>query len=93
MLAHDNKSNLNINLLNYVSLKDPDFFISKETQLQTLREIELQNISLYGAVNEKLDDNLVKPINKFNMETFNPFPSDIIEKVKSLIGSENIFEK
>jgi hypothetical protein len=84
------KRKLDIRKLAQTSLGDNEFFISPESQYETLLNIERHNVSLYGCINKEEDGHLIPLIN-CSINAFGPFPNRILVKVDRMLEDSNIF--
>lgn len=88
--AYESNSKVNLKRLAQVSLSDDDFYISQTTQYQTLLNIEIFNVALFGCLSI-LENNLLKPIVNCSVNAFNPIPSRLRHRVNELLSEPDIF--
>jgi hypothetical protein len=88
--AFQSNRKLDLRKLAQISLSDNEFFISPESQYETLLNTERHNVALYGCINKEEDGYLIPLIN-CSINAFGPFPDGILVKVDRLLSDSNIF--
>lgn len=88
--SFQSKRKLDIRRLSQISLSDSDFYISSESQYETLLNTERHNVALYGCINKKENGYLI-PLMNCPINAFGPFPSEILGKIDNMLNDSSVF--
>jgi len=87
--ARKSNSMVDLKRLAEVSLQDEDFFLCKDTQYETLLNIERINIALYGFPNT-INGQFLMPISDCSKDAFDGVPADLMHKTMHLLNADKI---
>lgn len=81
---------IDLRRLSDISLSDDDFYISPESQYETLLNTERHNVALYGCINRE-ENGYIIPLIDCQINAFGPFPNGILNKIDNILTDPNLF--
>ncbi|TGC07012.1 hypothetical protein [Methanolobus halotolerans] len=88
--ANETNTMISLSKLAEVSLQDEQFYISKDSQYETILNIERFNVALYGYINTLENDYLTPTINVLSNNAICA-PSFVKLRIEELLNNDEIF--
>ncbi|MFW9889324.1 MAG: hypothetical protein ACFFER_14145 [Candidatus Thorarchaeota archaeon] len=90
-IAGDEKKLVNLKELSKMSLGHKGFYTNKETQFDTLINIERENVIFYGSPNQIVDDYMLNPLVRTTTNTFGDIPRLVETKISQILNEDDVF--
>lgn len=82
---------LDLKKLSELSLSDGDFYISPDSQYETLLNVERHNVALYGCINSE-EDGYLTPLINCPISAFGPIPNYVLEKINVILLNPSLYK-